>query len=69
MNEMVMALEDLSLDLMAEASKLALAHGKMCAIVEVDTECSGGAEEEHPNSLGGGGTLGKLKESFLEGIS
>lgn len=69
MNEMVVALEDLSLDLMAESSKLALAHGKMCAIVEVGTECSGGAEEEYPNSLRGEGTLGRLKESFLEGVS
>lgn len=64
MNEMVVALEDLFLDLMAEASKLALAHGKMCAIVEVGTECSVGAEEEHPNSLGEEVHLGSSKRVF-----
>lgn len=62
-----MALEDL----LAESRELALAHSKMYAAaeVEVGSECSGGSEEEHPNSLGEGGTFGRHKESILEGIS
>lgn len=51
---------------MAGSSKLASAHSKMCTIVEVDIECSG---DEHPNSLEEGNTLGRLKETFLEGVS
>lgn len=51
---------------MAEASKLALAPSKGCTVVEVRTECSGGAEEEHPDSLKEGNTLGRPKETFLK---
>lgn len=53
---------------MAESSKLALAHNKMCAIVDVCTECSGAAEEEHLNSSPGRGALGGSKR-VLERVS
>lgn len=64
-----MALEDL----LAESRELALAHSKMYAMVEVEVgmECSGGAEEDHLNSLplGERSTFERLKKSFLEGVS